>query len=355
MTKKRHGNLLDKAGQIPVKYQTMGLLLIPLFLLALLVAILQKSLYTNIFTALCLNLVMVTSLQAFMGNGGILNWTHIGFMGIGAYASGILSMSPEIKEMAAPNMYAFLRPIQIHPLPAILLAGLVAALIAALISYPLMRLSDAVGVITIYALLIIIHVVMTQWDNITNGPRTFFGLQAYTTMPLALIAASLVIVLTIFFKHSSLGLKLRATRDDRYAAMSIGIGIVNTRYFSFIFSALLAGIGGGLWAHFITSFSPKSFYVTDFFSLLSMLVIGGTASVSGAVAGTGLVTVLRELLRQLESQLNTLDLGVEFFGTTEITLAIFMIIVLAFRPEGIVKGREISLKTLVPKRKKSRG
>ncbi len=343
-SKATHKHSLSLGDRIPVKYQTMSLLLIPLFLLALLVAILQKSLYTNIFTALCINLVMVTSLQAFMGNSGILNWTHIGFMGIGAYASGIFSMAPDIKAMAAPNMYEFLRPITIHPLLAILLAGLVTAIIAALISYPLMRLSDAVGVITIYALLIIIHVVMTQWDNVTNGPRTFFGLKPYTTMTLALIFAAITIVLTIFFKHSALGLKLRATRDDRYAAMSVGIGIVKTRYLSFIFSALLAGIGGGLWAHFITSFSPKSFYVTDFFSILSMLVIGGTASVSGAVAGTGMVTVIRELLRQLESQLNGLDLGVEFFGTTEITLAIFMIVILALRPDGIVQGREISLK-----------
>lgn len=353
MTRKtKTSHSLPLAERIPVKYQTMGLLVIPLLLLALLVAILHKSLYTHIFTALCINLVMVTSLQAFMGNGGILNWTHIGFMGIGAYASGIFSMTPEIKAMAAPNMYEFLRPITLHPLLAILLAGLVAALIAALISYPLMRLSDAVGVITIYAMLIIIHVVMTQWDNVTNGPRTFFGLKAYTTMPLALIFAALVIVLTVFFKHSALGLKLRATRDDRYAAMSIGIGIVKTRYLSFIFSALLAGIGGGLWAHFITSFSPKSFYITDFFSFLSMLVIGGTASVSGAVAGTTMVTVIRELLRQLESQLNGLDLGVEFFGTTEITLAIFMIIILALRPDGILKGREISLKTFSRSKKK---
>ena len=76
MTRKtKTSHSLPLAERIPVKYQTMGLLVIPLLLLALLVAILHKSLYTHIFTALCINLVMVTSLQAFMGNGGILNWT----------------------------------------------------------------------------------------------------------------------------------------------------------------------------------------------------------------------------------------------------------------------------------------
>ncbi len=337
-------SLNNNRSPLNLKYRTMLLITVPLVLLGVIISLTGKSLFINIFTAFCINLVMVTGLQVFMGNSGILNWSHIGFMGIGAYASAIFSTSSATKNLAAPNLYPFLNRTQMPVIAAILLGALIAAIVAAIIAWPLMRLSDAVGVITIYATLIVMHVILTQWDNITNGPRTFFGVEAFTTLWIALAAAVLVIVFALFFKNSALGLKLRASRDDRYAAASIGISVVRVRYFTFIISAFLAGFGGGIWAHFITSFSPKSFYITDFFTLLTMLVIGGTSSVSGAVAGTTIVTVTRELLRQIESILSNMDTGkLEFFGLTEIVLAIFMISILVLRPDGIARGRELTL------------
>ena len=81
-----------------------------------------------------------------------------------------------------------------------------------------------------------------------------------------------------------------------YAAASIGINMVVMRWLAFIASAFIAGVGGGLWAHFITSFTPYSFYLTETFVVLAMLVIGGPYSVSGAVVGTLVVTAAREVL-----------------------------------------------------------
>ncbi len=96
-------------------------------------------------------------------------------------------------------------------------------------------------------------------------------------------------MITIFavylFKESRIGLRLRASRDDRYAAASIGINMVVMRWLAFIASAFIAGVGGGLWAHFITSFSPYSFYLNETFVVLAMLVIGGPYSVSGRGGG----------------------------------------------------------------------
>ncbi len=134
--------------------------------------------YVGIYTYFCVTLMLVLGLQMFMGNSGILNWTYVGFVGIGAYAASILSTAPLVKQMGVPNMYPALVKLQMPVLPAVLVGGLVAAAIAAVIAWPLMRLSDAVGVITLFATLIVIHVIMTQWDNVTNGPRTFFGVPA---------------------------------------------------------------------------------------------------------------------------------------------------------------------------------
>ncbi len=327
---------------LALRHSTLPILLVPLIVAGILVSAFGSQLVQDIFTYFCVALMMVFSVQMFMGNSGILSWTHVGFVGIGAYAAGILSTAPMVKSMGVPNMYPFLVELQLPVLPSILVGGLVAAAVAAVIGYPLMRLSDFAGVITLFATLIVIHVVMTQWDNVTNGPRTFFGVPDWTTLTAALIGAIVVILLAYWFRESALGLRLRATRDDRYAAAAIGINMVFVRYLTFVLSAGVAGVAGGFWAHYITSFSPKAFYMAEMFMLLSMLVIGGAGSISGAFTGTVVVTLAREALRQIEANINNAHvLSFEVFGLTEIVMAILMVLVLIWRPGGIVGGQEI--------------
>ncbi|MDY0088206.1 MAG: branched-chain amino acid ABC transporter permease [Coriobacteriia bacterium] len=327
------------------QHPTAPILIVPIIIVGVLVGMFGSPLIVNIYTYFCVNLVMVLGLQIFMGNSGILSWTHMGFVGVGAYATGILSTAPMVKQLGVPEMYPALVELHLPVVPSILIGGLVAAAIAALIAYPLMRLSDFAGVITLFATLVVFHVVMTQWDNVTNGPRTFFGVPEFTTLTVALVAALIAIVVALWFRESSLGLRLRATRDDRYAAQSIGIDMVFVRYLTFVLSATIAGIAGGIWACFITSFSPQAFYITEMFMLLSMLVIGGQGSISGAVVGTSLVTVAREVLRQVEALINNShSLPFEVYGLTEITMAVLMVVVLIWRPVGDVGGREIGWK-----------
>lgn len=338
-----------KLRSLPLLSGPRGRVTVAVFIVAILVGaylvdVFAPFMWVGVYTYFCVTLMMVLGLQMFMGNSGILNWTYVGFVGIGAYASAILSTNPALKSMGVPNMYPALVELNMPVLPAIVVGGLVAAAIAALIAWPLMRLSDAAGVITLFATLVVIHVVMTQWDNVTNGPRTFFGVASFTTIWIAAAAASLTLVAAHYFRESSLGLRLRASRDDRYAAMASGINIVAVRYFSFVLSSFVAGLGGGLWAHYITSFSPKSFYVVEMFVLLTMLIIGGSGSISGAVFGTVVITVLREVMRQVEGFLNNSGtISFEVYGLSEVTVALLLILILIWRPGGIIGGQEIGL------------
>jgi branched-chain amino acid transport system permease protein len=320
----------------------------PLILAAavLVVAVLAQlagiSLLTRIVTVMFVSLILVLGLQLYMGNSGILNFSHIGFMGLGAYTAVLFSMTSEAKVLTNADLYPFLVPLHLPFLPSLLIGGLVAALFAAVISYPLMRLSDAAAVITTFALLVIIHVVLLHWDRVTNGPRTLFGVDNYTSLWTSVVFAVITIFAVYLFKESRIGLRLRATRDDQYAAASIGINMVVMRWLAFIASAFIAGVGGGLWAHFITSFTPYSFYLSETFVVLAMLVIGGPYSVSGAVVGTLVVTAAREVLRGIENQVNILQLFPEgFFGFTEVVLAIVLILILIYRPTGIMGSREL--------------
>ncbi|MDZ4065164.1 MAG: branched-chain amino acid ABC transporter permease [Coriobacteriia bacterium] len=329
---------------------TMIVLIAALIAGAFVITAVAPRVFADVYTYFCVSVMMVLGLQMFMGNSGILNWTYVGFVGIGAFVASIMSTPSSVKAMGVPNMYPALVDLQMPILPALFVGALVAAAIAAVIAWPLMRLSDAVGVITLFATLIVIHVIMTQWDNVTNGPRTFFGVPLFTTLPIAVTGACLTLVVAHVFRESGLGLRLRASRDDRHAAKAIGINVVAVRYFSFVSSSFVAGLAGGLWAHYITSFSPKSFYITEAFVLLTMLVVGGSGSISGAVTGTAIVSVMRELLRQLEGYLNNSGvISFEVYGLTELAVAILLVIILIWRPEGIIGGREIRLPFLSKK------
>ncbi|MGI6120978.1 MAG: branched-chain amino acid ABC transporter permease [Clostridiaceae bacterium] len=302
---------------------------------------LNMPLIEDMFTSSTITLIMVLGFQLYMGNSGILNWSYVGYIGIGAFASAIFSMDPDVKALQLPTMYPFL--VDLHlPFPLALIGGaLFATLIAAIVAWPLMRLSDSVGAITQFALLIVFNVILSQWSEVTNGPRTFtLGHSRQTTLWAALVVAIFVIAAVYYYKESSLGLKLRATRDDRYAARSSGINLVATRYVGYVISAFIGGFAGGLFSHYILSITAASFYMQELFVVLSMLVIGGTMSVSGAFFGTLVVTLARQGLRQVE--LGLTKSGFEASGTTEIVLAIFMIIFLIWRPRGITGGSELS-------------
>lgn len=299
-------------------------------------------LYDRIATNLLISLVLVVGLQTFMGNSGLLSFAHIGFMGFGAYTSAVLTIPAQMKGMALPDLYEFLKVVEVSPLPAMLVAGVVAALVAAVVAYPLMRLSDAAAVITSFALLVVLYTVMNNWSALTNGPRTLFGLPKTTGMPIAAIVAAAVIVVALLFKESRTGKLLRASREDEVAAAALGADIPHLRWRAFILAAFIAGIGGALWGHFITSFAPKAFYLKETFLIITMLVIGGANTVTGAVAGTILITFAYEGLRGTEGALNATTIGAgQVVGLTEIVLALAMIAVMIVKPGGLFPNREI--------------
>lgn len=329
--------MLDKQN-----LRSLCLLILPIIALVVIVEVIDIRLYSRIATTLLINLILVLGLQIFMGNSGILSFAHIGFMGIGAYTTAVLTIPAQMKSMALPDLYMVLKYVEIDPILGIIAGGVVAVILASIISYPLMRLSDAAAVITSFAVLVIMHTVMVHWSEVTNGPRTLFGIFSATNHKTSAITAIFAVVMALWFKESRTGVLLRATRDDEVAAGAIGANITHLRWKAFILSALYAGIGGGLWAHFITSFSPNAFYLRETFVILGMLVIGGAATVSGAVLGTFAVTAAFEGLRSFENAINAAQILTRpVVGLTEIVLACAMIGILILKPGGFIETREI--------------
>jgi len=332
---------------------TLPLLLISLLILASVFWGINRPALDHLFMDACIVLIYVMGFQMFMGNSGILAWSYVGFIGIGAFTTAICYMTPADKANFIPVMYPALQAIHL-PLPLALLAGAaLAALLAAIVARPLMRLSGAVGVITHFALLIIINRLLSMWGEVTNGPRNFtVGFSSPLGYWSILACAAVIVAIAYLFKESSLGLRLRASRDDRFAASTSGINVVNVRYLAFIISCAIGAFGGGLYALFILDFTGHVFYIHLVFVILSMLVIGGSMSVSGSFFGLILVTAMRYGLRQFEPFAKSH--GIDMTGTAEIILSILMILFLIWKANGISGGREISLDFLLDKEKRKK-
>ena len=327
-----------------MKNQSLLLLALAVFLIALLSSLFTDTLTQRIVTVFFINLMMVLAFQMFMGNSGVASFAHVGFMGIGAYTSIIFTLPSAMKRVTLPKLYPALEPLSSSFLGALLIGGLVAALFAAIIGFPLMRLSGGAAVISTFALLVIIHVLLNHWTALTNGPRTVFSVPRYTSLWATAVWALLALALGYAFKYSNVGLKLRASREDEKAAGSIGIDIIRMRWFAFTLSAFIAGIAGGLYAHFITSFGAGAFYLSSTFTLLAMLIVGGSSSVSGAFLGTVAITVLSEGVRAIENAINISQvLPSSIAGTTEVIVSITMILVLILRPAGLMGHRELEI------------
>jgi len=326
------------------RYGTLIVLIVPLILIALFAYLIGQVVLQRIVIVMFINLILVLSLQMFTGNSGVVSFGHIAFMGIAAYASALLSMTPEAKAAALREGYSFIEQLHMAFVPALIGGALVTAVFAAVVGFPLVRLSGAAAVIATFALLVIVHNVLINWSEVTNGPRIIFGIEGYTTLWISLTVGLISLVTAYLFKETALGLKLRASREDEQAAASIGINIIIVRWVAFFLSAFIAGLAGGLWAHFITIFSPIAFYLTQTFLVITMLIVGGMGSVSGAVVGTITITAIFEGLRAIENTVNMSNLlPGSLAGFTELMLAGVLIVLLIRRPAGITGGQEIRL------------
>lgn len=291
------------------------------------------------------SLIAVVGFGIYSGNSGILTFGHVAFMGIAAYASALLTVSPAIKAAALPNLAPALRSIELPLGLAIVCALAVVAIAAFAFGFPISRLSAAATPIATLAMLLITYVVLVGAADVTRGSQTFYGVPRLTDMTTAFVFSVVAIVVARWFRESVPGLRLRASREDEMAARSMGVDIPNLRVASWMLSALVVGLAGVMMGHLLTAFSPKQFYLTLQFALVAMLVVGGPTTVTGAVGGTFLVSLLLEIARRVEGLLPTIGTDAfhlpEIFGLQEFTLGIVIIAVMYRRREGLLGRLEI--------------
>jgi branched-chain amino acid transport system permease protein len=304
---------------------------------------LMNDYLVRVVTVMCVNALLVTSMGLANGFTGVFSLGHVGFVAVGAYVSGVLSLTDANKANYLPDLPAWIAAIHLGFLPSTVVAGLVCVVLAFLVGGPLMRLSGHFVSVATLGFLIIVNNVLINSDTYTRGARTFTGVPLDTTLPWAMGWLVLGLIVLARIVYSPKGRAWRAVREDTIAAQAIGIDVLPTRLSAFVIGSFFAGVGGSLYGHYLGSFSPHSFYFAYTFSLISMLVIGGMQSLTGAVAGVIVVSLLSEVLRNLE---RGFDLGFltvpPVYGGSQIVLGVIFILIMIFRPSGVMGDNELS-------------
>ncbi len=255
----------------------------------------MQSILTNLF----INLIAVLGLYMFIGTSGVPSFGHVAFMGIAAHLQALLTLNPTIKKMLLPNLPVWLAQIELGLWPAMLITVLFVGLFAFLIGIPFSRMGDAAtGIVTI-CFLAIIQNVLLGWKKYTAGFKVLYSIPEYCGLWTACGSAIIIIVMARLFRDTTWGLKLRASREDKAAAQSIGANVANLRLLAWVTSAMVMALAGALLVNFLTIVNPAQFYLGLTFSLIAMLIVGGLSTVSGAVVGAFFMTIVIEILRRI--------------------------------------------------------
>ncbi|MCL4067045.1 branched-chain amino acid ABC transporter permease [Pseudomonas sp. GX19020] len=283
---------------------------------------------------------LVTGLYIFIGNSGVISFGHAAFACLGDYVVAWTTIRPMMKKNAMPGLPDWLMSMEIGWWAA---AGL-AALWAGIFNAILMRLSGIAASIATFAMLAMVNAIYSNWSGVTGGTSSIVGIPIIRSVWPYLAVASLAVILAWAYSISRDGLILRAARDEPTAARASGVDIPRARLIAFILSGAVMGAGGAMRALSIGVVTPNSFYLGLTFTTLSMLVVGGMGSLSGAVLGVMILSSLIQMLRWLEAgvQIGTTTFALPG-GVQEIGLGVVMILILMFRPTGIMGNRELNL------------
>ncbi|MBM3516605.1 MAG: branched-chain amino acid ABC transporter permease [Alphaproteobacteria bacterium] len=289
-----------------------------------------------------IKLIIVIGLYIFIGNSGVLSFGSITYMMIGAYGTAWFTMMPNFKKLSLPGLPEFVIEMQVDPMVGMALAAGLAAVVALVTGAMVMRMNGIAASIATFAVLAMFYTIYNNWERVTYGMSSIIGLKMYVNMYVCLGYALVALLLAFLYQISRFGLALRAAREDEIAARAFGVNVYAQRIIAFTLSGFLIGAAGVLHGHFLGILTVAAFYIPITFITLAMLVIGGQNSLSGAVIGAIVITTVIEVFRILEKGVEIGGAMIQApLGIQEILLGIVMLLILVFRPTGIMRGREI--------------
>ncbi len=305
--------------------------------------------------------LVAVSMNLLNGFTGLFSLGQAGFMMIGAYTYGILTIPVEQREMVYMYYDGGIIRFALPSLVGIIIAGVMAALFAFLIGLPVLRLkSDYLAIATLGFAEIMRA--LFQWDTLgplTNGSNMLRSYPTFKTILYPFVVSGVCIAIIVMLINSTYGRAFKAIRDDEIAAEAMGINLAHHKRIAFTVSSFFAGISGALLAMFQTNVQAKSFNSAMTYEILLIVVIGGIGSVTGSVISSFLFIACSEwLLRFLDEThvIGGVTLPLMRSGFRKVVFSLIIMVIVLFFRQGIMGNRELSFSRLFSGRsKKSKG
>ncbi len=266
--------------------------------------------------------ILAMGLNIALGFTGLINLGHVAFFGIGAYTSAILAKAG------------------VPFLASMLFGGLLASVFGFLLTFITRKLKGDYFALATLGFAFIAHSVFLNWKSMTGGPLgiraiprpDIFGF-VFKSNELYLLLSLVILAVLFFFLYrltkSRYGKLLAAVRDDALGVAVLGKSVFRLQSESMMVSAFVGGIAGSLYAHYINFIDPSTFFISDIVILLTIVIVGGLASLRGSVVAAIIIILIPELLRFL-------DLPDHVVGAyRQIMYTLFLLAILLFKPRGL--------------------
>lgn len=293
--------------------------------------------------------VLTLGLNVSFGMAGILDFSFITFMAMGAYFAGVTALSPaeaasEIHYILGLNM----------PFPVDLVVGAVAAgALGALVGLlAIRRLRSDYLAIVLVAVWTIAWSFANNFTELFNGTSGLIGVPqpleaqvqvsptdyVFVFIPIALVVVALLFGVSYCIENSPFGRALRAVREDQDVAAAFGKHTTRLRLTAMIIGTVYAGIAGALTIEFLTAMNPNAWAIVETVIVFSALIVGGRGNIFGAILGALLVRiVIIEGTGLIPPIPGAEDLVSAF---RNIAIGLIVIAVLYFRPQGVLPERK---------------
>ena len=267
------------------------------------------STYNTVVFSIGVNAMLALSIYITL-SCGLLSLANAAFMGIGAYTASLITMHTGLPFAAA-----------------LALGGLLPALVAVIIGIPTLRLSGVYLAMATLGFGEVVRVIILNLE-FTGGPMGINGIAQKTEFWHILLLLGATLYLLARLRRSMVGRAFEAIKEDDTAARLMGIDVAGYKLLAFVLGAVIAGVAGGLNAHYTFTIGPGNYAFENAVEILTMAVFGGTSNLIGPTIGAAILTLLPEVLRNFK------DFRLAANG-------LILVLVILYLPKGIWDPRRI--------------
>jgi branched-chain amino acid transport system permease protein len=276
----------------------------------------------HIAIIMCIYLMLAVSLNFILGFTGLVNLGHIALFGIGAYASALVSI--------ATSSFIF----------GIIAAAAISSICGLILIFVTKKLQGDYYALATLGFAFVVYSLLLNMSWLTRGALGIAGIQRPDILGITFTANSAYLGLTLIITfgtiysitkiaHSPFGKLLEAMRDDEVGVAVLGKNTKLLKYKAMAIAGSVAGIAGSVYAHYVRFIEPSGFFINDIILILTIVLIGGIASIKGSIIASIILTLLPEFLRLL-------PLPNSIVGPArQIVYALLLLIIIRYKPRGI--------------------